>query len=309
MKKIKEWLLAESHFIPVFGVLILIVILSITINLTMQNQDNRQEAASRSPVSIQSNGTDCSNSGGVCVNLASWKANPGSCAGVNISDEYSCSDPALRCCVLAADGSRPGTPGQGNDPNVGGPGTDPGNNNNGQDPNSGSNPGTNPGSQVSPTPRAGSACSVQGGYCSPNGSCGTGYKQASIDGCRDLPYQPCCVPNNSGTQPPTSTPTKTLTPKPQVTNAPAGSACPDGTGNFYCGFNTPDTNCPVCNVSDKSCSNNNYSIASCSSGPACKTNSDCTNKPASCPAGQTGTVTCQIPAGQTYGSCVTTNCR
>lgn len=93
-----------------------------------------------------------------------------------------------------------------------------------------------------------------------------------------------------------------------TTYPPLGSACSDGSGNFSCGFGTSDTGCPVCSpVAD--CSTGNYSILNCSGTAVCTQDSDCANNPPSCPAGQTGTVVCNIPSGQTQGSCQTVNCK
>jgi hypothetical protein len=81
-----------------------------------------------------------------------------------------------------------------------------------------------------------------------------------------------------------------------------GEPCPDGSTNFSCGFGTSDTQCPVCS-SNSTCSSNNYSIASCSSGSACTADADCAGRPSSCPAGTTGVVSC------VQNICQTVNCQ
>lgn len=89
---------------------------------------------------------------------------------------------------------------------------------------------------------------------------------------------------------------------------PLGAPCEDGSGNYSCGFGTPDTQCPVCSPV-ATCSTDNYSIARCSGAAVCTEDADCANNPPSCPAGKTGQVVCQKSPGQSQGTCATVSCQ
>jgi hypothetical protein len=279
---------SNTRLIPVFGILLLAIAVPLTLNLIEQNQDNRQQAA-ENIVSIQ-NTTACQAISGECVREDS--ANPEfSCFAVekNGTDNL-CGHPNEVCCTQK-----------------------------------------NPTTENSTCEADGKSCdysystlqeceATQGvGNCeifanlncinnnkcfeiknqstSPTPKTCQGQCHASQTVCESNNTGKLCVADTSSTCTQSGTTCFTV-----GTFPPLGAACPDGSGNYSCGFGTPDTQCAVCST-NASCTTNNYSIARCSSGPSCSTDADCAGRPSSCPAGTTGVVNC------VQNSCQTVNCQ
>lgn len=240
----------HTRFIPLLGVLALVLTVPVTLSLIEQNQDNRQQAAvSDTVVSLQQTtggtGNSCEPDYGKCIPGDEFLSTQYRFAAAATDATYSCPDPSHVCLV-----------------------------------------------QSLPTTE--------------NQTC-TGQCHASAADCdTNNPGQQCTV-DASGSCLSSGYSCFTVSP-PTATFPPLGDPCSDGSGNYSCGFGTPDTQCPVCSPV-ATCSTDNYSIASCSGGGYCTQDVDCSNNPPSCPAGQTGQVVCQIPAGQQQGTCKTVSCQ
>lgn len=278
---------SNTRIIPILGILVLALALPITLNLIEYNQDTRQQAAP--PVSVQQqDGTgipnsSCQDLGLECVDGSNWDEQ--TCFGVDVGGAYACSAANQVCCLkkdVTLENQTCVGPGKSCEYN----------------------------SITSCESAAGIGnCELDTvNRCFNRNLCMTIASSSTPQSCPGQCHasESVCESNNGGKD---CSVDSAYTCSQSGTTCfavgafpPLGAPCQDGSGNYSCGFGTPDTQCPVCSTV-ASCTSNNYSIASCSTGSACTSDSDCAGLPSSCPAGTTGSVSC------IQNICQTVNCQ